>query len=50
MTWHEVMWKRSWINIEMQLKDQARMVKRDSVVVKLTGAQAAARKKALQDG
>lgn len=27
MTWKEIMWERSWINIEMILADSARMVK-----------------------
>jgi hypothetical protein len=27
LTWDEIMWRRSWINIEMMLADSARMVK-----------------------
>ena len=27
MTWHEVMWKRSWANIQMMLGDAPKMVR-----------------------
>lgn len=31
LTWNEIMWERSWINIEMMLADSAKMVKKNSI-------------------
>ncbi|MES2651266.1 MAG: hypothetical protein V4663_05970 [Bacteroidota bacterium] len=47
MSWYEIMWKRSWINIEMMLADAPRMAKKnkEDTVPTLTGKQLAARRK-----
>lgn len=37
------MWKRSWINIEMMLADQPKMVKKQTKIKKMSGAALAAR-------
>lgn len=35
LTWDEIMWERSWINIEMMLADSARMIKAKDEVRKV---------------
>lgn len=42
MSWYEVMWKRSWINIQMMLGDAPKMVKKSEVVTNTSGKEMAA--------
>lgn len=47
MTWHEVMWKRSWINIQMMLADSSKLVKKyPGGIPTLSGKEMAARHRA----
>lgn len=43
MSWNEIMWKRSWINCELMLADAGKMVKKDSIVVQMSGKDLATR-------
>jgi hypothetical protein len=49
MTWDEVMWQRSWINIQMMLADSARMTKAP-IVKKLSGKELATMHKLKEHG
>lgn len=43
MSWHEIMWKRSWINIVLMIADSPKTVKKETVVQKATGREMAER-------
>lgn len=50
MSHHEIMWKRSWINIEMMLADQPRVVNIKKKPINVTGKFLAERRKARKNG
>lgn len=48
MSWYEVMWKRSWINIQMMLADSPRQIKSSEIVKTFSGKEMAAQHAAKQ--
>lgn len=46
MSWHEVMWKRSWVNILMMFADAPKTVRKKTGAVTISGKEMAARHKA----